>query len=392
MYDFDKIIDRTDSDSVKFRGMSHIFGREDIIPLWVADTDFLSGEFITNALRERVDHGVFGYVARSDEYKNSVVGWLGRRTGWQIKREWIQHSPGVVTGYTMAMLGCTMAGDGVLIQPPVYNPFAAAIKANGREVINNPLVDTADGYLIDFKDFEDKAKVSKAFILCNPHNPTGRCFTREELLRMGEICLKYNVTVISDEIHCDYVYKPHRHLHFADVDERFADIAITFIAPSKSFNIAGLNTAVAITSSEEIFSKYQGELNKLHLDSANIFGTIALQEAYTHGDRWMDEMVEYLEGNVNYVVDFMKKNLPSIRCHRPDATYLMWLDFREWGMPQKDLEHFMVYEAGLALNSGIIYGKEGDGYMRVNVGSPRLVIEKAMKQLYVAAQKAKEVK
>ncbi|CDN32123.1 Aspartate aminotransferase [Mucinivorans hirudinis] len=378
---FNEIIDRSGTSCEKFDSLERIFGTDDVIPLWVADMDFASADVIVEVLKRRVEHRVFGYTYRSQAYNDAIKGWVARRAGWQIKDEWLAFSPGVVVGVTFAMLSCTSEGDGILIQQPVYHPFAMVIKANNRQVINNELLNTEQGYRIDFEDFEEKLKHSKAFILCNPHNPTGRCFSQAELKRMGDLCVKYGVRIISDEIHSDFVYKPYKHIHIASISREIADNTITFIAPSKSFNLAGLSTAVAISSSEKILKEYNQELHKIHLDSGNIFGIEALMAAYNDGDEWMDSMKEYLCGNIDYVIDFLRKNLPEVKCHRPEATYLMWLDFSAWRMTQAELNEFIVKKAGLGTTSGVIFGDGGRGFQRMNVGSPRAVIEKAMNQL-----------
>lgn len=381
MYDFDRVVDRKASDCEKHGSLERVFGREDIIPLWVADMDFMSADFIVEAIRERADHGVFGYTYRSAEYDAAIQGWLKRRSGWCVEREWLAFSPGVVVGLAYAMLSCTAPGDGVLIQQPVYHPFGMVIRDNDRRIVNSSLVNTNGGYEIDFEDFEAKLKDSKLFILCNPHNPTGRCFTREELIHMGELCVKHDVRIISDEIHSDFVFAPHKHIHMATLSPEIASRTITFIAPSKSFNLAGLCTAVAISSSEQVMAEYKNELRKIHLDSSNIFGVAALKAAYSKGDDWMDQMKRYLEGNIDFVIGFLRDNLPSVKCRKPEATYLMWLDFSEWGMTQDELNSFLVNKAGLGMSSGTIFGDGGAGFERLNVGAPRSVLEKAMNQL-----------
>lgn len=381
MYNFDKIIDRTDTDCEKYDSREHIFGAKDVIPLWVADMDFVSADFIVEAMRKRLDHRVFGYTYRSADYDAAIQGWLLRRSGWQVEREWLAYSPGVVVGVTYAMLSCTQEGDGVLIQQPVYHPFAIVTKANNRKVVNSSLINTPQGYRIDFQDFEAKLKESKVFILCNPHNPTGRAFTEDELRRMGELCVKHDVRIISDEIHSDFVYAPHRHTHIATLSPEIAARTITFVAPSKSFNLAGLCTAVAISSSPEVLSQYKAELHKIHLDSSNIFGATALKAAYSEGDQWMDDMKSYLEGNIDYVLDFLRTNMPQVKCHKPEATYLMWLDFSEWGMTQEQLNRFLVEKAKLGMTTGVIFGDGGHGFQRMNIGAPRATIRQAMEQL-----------
>jgi len=286
----------------------------------------------------------------------------------------------------MALLAVTNEGDGVVIQPPVYHPFGRAVKFNDRKLITNPLVYHPEkGYTIDLEDLDRKLDGAKAFILCNPHNPTGRAFTREELLKIGELCIKHGVTIISDEIHCDFVYKPNKFTHIISLSPEIAEITMAFTAPSKSFNVAGLSTSVAVIPSEELRKLYRKQMLKFHMEGGNIFGMVALEAAYTHGDEWMDQLVEYLDGNAQYILDFMAENLPSVRCFKPEATYLMWLDFSAWGLPQKELNEFISHQAHIGLSDGTIFGKEGEGFQRINIGSPRKILEKAMAQLLSAA-------
>lgn len=386
-YNFDNEIDRTVTDCEKYSNNKAIFGTDDIIPLWIADMDFVSADFIVEALKKRAEHGVMGYVCRCESFWTAVMEWMEFHSGWKIDRQWLQFSPGVVAGLVFAMNSNTKEGDGVLIQPPVYHPFANVIRSNNRKIINNPLVLTQNGYEIDFEDFEAKAKLAKVFLMCNPHNPTGRVFTEEELRRMGEICVKHNVVVVCDEIHMDFIYKPNRHIHFAAIDKRFADITITLAAPSKSFNIAGLCTAYAVISNEKLRNDYETELTKIHCDNSNIFGVEALKAAYTKkGEEWLECMLDYLECNIDYVLEFLKANLPSVKCIKPQATFLMWFDFREWGLTPEQLNDFLINEAKLGLNNGTMYGEQGSGFMRVNIGEPRSVIVRAMEQLLRAAK------
>lgn len=386
-YDFDSVIQRGGTDCEKYGNTKAIFGRGDILPLWIADMDFRSSEPIIEALKRRAEHGVFGYVFRSKSYAEAVQHWVERRAGWYIATDWVCHSPGVVSGVAFAMLALSEKGDGVMIQPPVYHPFKELIEINDRRVVNNELRHTDSGYEIDFEDFEAKAKEAKIFILCNPHNPSGRCFTEKELLRMGEICVANDVMIISDEIHSDFVYKPSHHIHIASLRPEFADRTITFIAPSKSFNVAGFTTAIAIVPSADLRAKYCHQMSKIHIDNSNIGGLVALQAAYNSSEDWLDQVVEYLEGNIDYVLDFLRKNLPSVKCHKPEATFLLWLDFRAWGMSEAEVERFLVFEAALGMNHGSMFGSGGECFFRMNIGAPRSIIRAAMEQLLSAAKK-----
>lgn len=388
-YDFDTYIERIGSDCEKYEHLNEIFGTDRVIPLWVADMDFAAADFIVDAMKKRMEHPIFGYTFRAQCYFEAIIGWVGRHYAWDIKPEWISFSPGVVAGVTFAMLECTEEGDGVLIQPPVYHPFAHAIRDNNRKVVTNPIIETKEGYRIDFDDLDRKLAQVKAFILCNPHNPTGRVFTQEELLRIGELCQKHDVTIISDEIHSDFVYGPHKHIPIASLSDDLANRTITLIAPSKTFNVAGFSTAVAIIPNADRMEAYKRELNRIHIENGNIFGTVALKAAYEQGDRWLGELKQYLQGNIDYIYDFITTHIPSVGCYKPESTFLMWLDFRKWSMSQEELNRFLVHEAGLGLSDGSIYGIDGEGvgFQRLNIGTPRCVLEKAMKQLLEAVQK-----
>lgn len=388
-YDFDTYIDRIGTDCEKYEDMKSVFGTDQVIPLWIADMDFATADFIVEAMERRMKHPIFGYTFRPQCYFDAIRGWVYRHNGWDIDTSWIAFSPGVVAGVTFGMLSCTKEGDGVVIQPPVYHPFGNTIRYNHRTVLNNPLIqDPATGeYRIDFDDLDQKLAQAKAFILCNPHNPTGRVFTREELLKIGELCKKHDVTIISDEIHCDFIFQPHEHIHIASLTEDLANRTITLIAPSKSFNVAGFSTAAAIIPSPERHAAYQAEVDKIHIENGNIFGSVALKTAYEQGDEWMRQLLEYLQGNVDFVYDFMTANIPSVHCYKPEATFLMWLDFRKWGMTQEELNRFLVQEAGLGLGDGSVYGIEGTGFQRLNIGTPRSVLQRAMNQLLEAVRK-----
>ena len=388
-YDFDTYIDRIGTDCEKYEDMKSVFGTDQVIPLWIADMDFATADFIVEAMERRMKHPIFGYTFRPQCYFDAIRGWVYRHSGWDIDTSWIAFSPGVVAGVTFGMLSCTKEGDGVVIQPPVYHPFGNTIRYNHRTVLNNPLIqDPATGeYRIDFDDLDQKLAQAKAFILCNPHNPTGRVFTREELLKIGELCKKHDVTIISDEIHCDFIFQPHEHIHIASLTEDLANRTITLIAPSKSFNVAGFSTAAAIIPNPERHAAYQAEVDKIPNENGNIFGSVALKTAYEQGDEWMRQLIEYLQGNVDFVYDFMTANIPSVHCYKPEATFLMWLDFRKWGMTQEELNRFLVHEAGLGLGDGSVYGIEGTGFQRLNIGTPRSVLQRAMNQLLEAVRK-----
>lgn len=387
-YDFDREIDRLHSDCEKWGNTQTVFGSDEVIPLWIADMDFPCADPIVRAIQRRAEHGVFGYYLREECYWQSVQRWIERRAGWWAPTGAMVHSPGVVAGVAFALLGNTQEGDGVLIQPPVYHPFANLIRINNRRLVTNPLVHTDEGYRIDFEDFERKAAQSKLFILCNPHNPTGRCFTREELLQMGEICLRHNVVIVADEIHSDFVYAPCRHIHIASLSPELAHATVTLVAPSKSFNVAGFCTAVAVIPNDELRARYEHEMAKIHIDNSNICGAVALQAAYNECEEWLEQLMTYLEGTIDEVRAFLAQKMPSVGFHKPEATFLLWLDFRAWGLDEDALTQFLVQKAKLGMNRGSMFGAEGTGFARMNIGAPRATIRRALEQLYSAAKAA----
>ncbi len=380
-YNFDRTPSRKGSDCVKFDACPAVFGRGDVIPLWIADMDFEVAPCIIEAMRLRLEHPVFGYGLRNGGFYGAINGWLRERNGWEVQREWISFTPGVVAGFTFAIRALSEPGEGVVIQPPVYPPFAASIKSSGRRVVTNPLLRTDEGWQIDFEDLDRKLSDARLLLLCNPHNPTGRVFTREELERIGELCRKHNVVVISDEIHSDLIQKPYRHIHIASLSDDMAARTVTLVAPSKTFNIAGLSTSVAIVQDDSLRRRFRGQLESVHVDQGNIFGTVALEAAYTNGADWLEELIEYVGGNMDYVIGFLKENLQQIKTWRSQSTYMLWLDMSGLGMSQADLMHFLIFQAGLGLNDGMEFGKEGTGFVRLNVGTSRAVLQQAMQQL-----------
>ena len=385
-YNFDEEIRREGTSCEKFDLRGEIFGRDDVIPLWVADMDFAAPPEVTEAIRKRAEHPVLGYSYRSDAYWDAIIGWVERHGGWKLRREWLDFTPGVVSGIVFALRAFTSEGDGVVIQPPVYHPFARQTRLNGRRVLENPLIQAGDGrFVVDFDDLDRQLSGAKALLMSNPLNPTGRVCTREELTRIGELCVKHDVLILSDEIHSDLIYDPHRHLHIAALDERFARRTVTFIAPSKTFNMAGLSTSVVIVPDDSLRRRLQVELARLHADQGNIFGAVALEAAYSRCDEWLEQLIGYLDGNVSYVLDFLRDRIPSVHAARPEGTYLMWLDFREWPMTHEQTYRLLIDRAGLGVNEGSMFGEQGRGWMRFNIASPRRVIERAMDRLYRAA-------
>jgi len=380
-YDFDKVINRADTNCVKYDLRQQVFGNPDVLPMWVADMDFETPDFVRKAVIERAEHPVYGYHFKDEAYFESIKGWLARRHHWGVEQEWMSFTPGVVCGFTMAVLAFTQPGDEIIIQPPVYPPFHHAVTSQGRKLVYNSLVNREDGYELNYDQLVEQAKTAKMLILCNPHNPVGRCWTRNELLFLGEICMKNNLLVVSDEIHCDLVLPGYRHLPFASLDKEFAQRSITFHAASKTFNLAGLATSTAIIPNEGLRKIYNNYVNNLEAHLGNIFGKVATQTAMNNGDEWLGQLLDYVQGNIDYVSEYLKTHLPKVAFHKPQATYMMWLDFNGFGYSEEELWRKMTQEAQLGLNRGKDFGTEGSGFFRINLACPRATVEEAMQRL-----------
>ncbi|MDR1743126.1 MAG: pyridoxal phosphate-dependent aminotransferase [Dysgonamonadaceae bacterium] len=382
-YNFDEIIDRSATNTVKFGGLETSFGNKDLIALWVADMDFKSPPCIIKALEARVQHGVFGYTRPGNEYYDAIVHWLKNRHQWAVEKDWITYVPGVVKGFAFVIDAFTEKRDCIIIQPPVYHPFRLVTEALGRVVVNNPLILENGQYRIDFEAFEKAVRENncKLFIFSNPHNPGGRVWTRDELKRLSEICAENNVLVVSDEIHSDLTLYGHKHLPFASVSQQAADNCITLMAPSKTFNIAGIVSSFAVVSNEKLRAKYLNFLAPRELDQGSIFSYTATVAAYEGGEEWLDQLLAYIQGNIEFVDNYLKQHIPQIKAMIPEASFLVWLDCRELNLPQASLVKLFIDKAGLALNNGTMFGPGGEGFMRLNVGSPRSILEKALKNL-----------
>ncbi len=388
MYDFDKIIDRTGSGDLKHEVLEERYGRSDLLPLWVADMDFETPQFITDALRKRIDHSLFGYTVEPKDYWPTVQQWLKDHHQWDVKHEWLTYIPGIVKGIGMVVNVFTKPGDKVIIQPPVYHPFRLTPQGNGREVVYNPLHENADGsYSMDFDNLaevaDDKCKV---LILSNPHNPAGIVWDKDTLARLADFCHDRHILVISDEIHCDMALWGNKHVPFAMVSEKAAQGSITFGAPSKTFNIAGIVSSYAIVPNDEIRAKFYSWLTANELNEPTIFSPIATIAAFQHGEEWRQAMLHYVEENILFVEDYCKKHMPQLKPLRPEASFLVWLDCRQLGIDHKQLVDLFVNKAHLALNDGEMFGQGGEGFMRMNVGTPRSVLQQALEQLRQALQ------
>ncbi len=381
--DFDRIIDRKNTRCLKYdfavkRGMP-----EDVLPLWVADMDFETSSYIEDALTERVQEGIFGYSDVQTPYFEIIRDWMIRHHDWEPQEKWLIKTPGVVFALAMAVKAYTDPGDKVLLQQPVYYPFSEVITDNGREVVSNDLVLTEDGtYKIDFADFEQKIIVNgiKLFLLCSPHNPVGRVWTKEELEKIGDICVKHGVTVVSDEIHNDFIWEG-THTVFAGIKKEFADISVTCTSPSKTFNLASMLISNIFIPNQILRRKFRKEMDRAGISQLSVLGLVATEAAYAHGDEWYAAMKNYVRDNIAFARAYVEENLPGVRMIDTQGTYLIWLDFRQTGLTVEQLDHKIIYEAGLWLDSGKIFGKTGEGFERINVACPRAVLQEALDRI-----------
>lgn len=387
-YDFDQPISRLGTASVKWDQLERLFGEQEIIPMWVADMDFKSPPAVVEALTERAKQGVYGYTIRTQGYYDAIIGWQKRRHNWQVEQEWLSSCPGVVPALSLIVSAFTQPGDKVLLQSPVYHPFYDVIAENGREIVCNELVLQGGRYQIDFASLEQQLQDGvKLMLLCSPHNPVGRVWQRDELIRLGELCLKYNVLVICDEIHCDLVYPGQQHIPFASLSEEFAQNSITCIAPSKTFNLAGLQTSVIILPNREHRNLYNRALKSHALFLENFFAVTAVEAAYNHGEEWLDQLMRYLQGNLDFLTDYLTDQISEIKVIKPEGTYLVWLDCRQLGMDAKQIKQWMYHEAKVALIEGSTFGKNGEGFLRMNIACPRSVLAEALDRIQQAVKR-----
>lgn len=389
-YNFDKKINRKNTDSIKWNNLKENYGSEDLLPMWVADMDFESPKEVIDALKERVEHGVFGYPYIGDEVYNSIINWVRKRYNWHIKKEWIVFTLGVIVGLNIAIKEIGEEGDNVLVQTPVYPPFFRVIENHKRELRVNPIKFDGEKFLIDFEDLEEKIdNRSKLMMLCNPHNPVGRAWTREELNRLGEICIKNDIKIISDEIHADLTLEGVKHTPIASISEELANRTITLLSPSKTFNIAGLFTSIAIVPNKELRETFKKSLEKMEIGHVSIFGSLALEAAYSEGGEWLNEALIYIEDNIDFAIEYIQKHIPQIKVSKPDATYLLWLDFRSLGKTADEVKEALLNVGKIILNDGRPYGQGGEGYFRLNIGCPRSRVEDGLKRIKKAVESLK---
>lgn len=386
LYDFDEIIDRKNSESEKWCNLVQVFGRNDVIPMWVADMDFKSPPEVIKVLEERVQHGVFGYPMLKDGYLEPFINWILKRHKWNLNKNWIIMNSCVVDSLKTAILSFSKPGDNVIIQPPVYRPFFNIVTSNGRTLLTNPLKLENGRYSIDYEDLEVKLseKRTKLLMLCSPHNPVGRVWQEDELKLLGELCLKYDVLILSDEIHSDIVYyNDKNHIPIASLSKELQNSTLSFYAPSKTFNLAGLRTSFVVIPNEKLRTEYETVLVNTSSRSINIFGLLAAEAAYSYGEKWLDELIVYLKGNIDFVINFFKINLPKVEITSPEGTFLLWLDFRKYG-EESFVKDILINKAHVGLEEGSIFGQEGQGFFRMNIGCPKKILEEACNNIYLA--------
>lgn len=381
-YNFDADVNREGTNALKYDVLEERFGRPDLLPLWVADMDFEAPPCVKEAIIERAKHGVFGYSCPSQAYYDSIINWVGKQHKWNINQEWITFIPGIVRGIAFVIDCFTKKGDKVIIQPPVYHPFSIVPTLHERELVFNHLeCDGENIFRINFDLLRQQAKEAKLLILCNPHNPGGRVWTREELAEIAEICHENNLLVISDEIHSDLAFAPYTHVPFASVSEKAAQCSITFMAPSKTFNVAGIVSSFGVVPNAQLRETFFHYLRRSEFNEAHLYAYVVAQTVYTQGEAWLKEAKEYIWQNIQFVDKYLQTHLPKIKAILPQASFLIWLDCKELGLSQEELVSFFVNEAKLALNNGTMFGDGGEGYMRINVGTQRQKLEQALTQL-----------
>ena len=381
-YDFDTVLDRRGTHSLKWDRCQVDFGLDDVIPMWVADMDFAAPPAVVQAIGRRAAHGAYGYVSVPESFWESAIGWLERRHEWTVERRWLHRAPGVVPALSLSVNAFTEPGDAVVVQTPVYYPFFHAIENNGRRLVRNPLIADGDTYRMDLADLERKIDSrTRLLILCSPHNPVGRVWTRPELEALGEICIRRNLVVLSDEIHMDLTLPGHTHVPLATMSPALADRTVTCVAPSKTFNLAGLSMSLIVASNPELLARYERQFDASGLEIASLFGTVALEVAYRSGDEWLDQLREYIAENVDFAERFIRERIPLLRFIRPEGTYLALVDCRRLGMPQKALDDFLLRTARVYFDSGSWFGEEAAGFERINLGCPRATLTEALERM-----------
>jgi cystathionine beta-lyase len=381
-WNFDEPARREGTNCIKYDLRKETFNVAGVIPMWVADMDFNTPDFIIDAMSARLRHEIMGYSFRPPEYFKSIIDWSLKRHSWKIEKEWICFSPGIVPALNFCTLAFTSPGDGIIVQPPVYFPFFGAVESHGRRLIYNQLRESAGNWEMDFENLKSSIdNRTKMIFLSNPHNPIGRVWSPEELSELVDICYENNLIIVSDEIHCDLIMQGFVHTPLAKISDKAAAITLSCLAPSKTFNLAGLATSSLIISDPGLRKSFNSVIEKLHIGNGNIFGAVASVAAYTHGSEWLDELVKYVNINVGYVMDFCRDRIPEIKPLRTEGTYMIWIDCRSLGMTGKELQNFFITKAGIGMNEGSTFGPGGEGYMRMNLACPLKTVIKAMEQI-----------
>ncbi|MCV6606583.1 MAG: PatB family C-S lyase [Campylobacterales bacterium] len=375
---FDKVIDRKNTDAIKYTALEKYFGTKDVQPLWVADMDFPVGGFVKKDLKARVDKTIYGYEELGDKFYSSIINWMKKRHKWDVEKQWINYIPGVVSALSSCVEAFSDEGDEVIVQTPVYYPFFSVVKEQNRKLILNPLREKDGDYKFDLKDLKSKiTKKTKMLILCSPHNPVGRVWKKKELEKLARICLENNIVIVSDEVHSDLVFK--KFTPMAKISKKIANITVTLNAPSKTFNLASLTTSYSITSNTALREKFTNVLQRRAITLPNAFGLASLVSVYTKGENWLEEILEYLKGNFKLVEKTFRNT--KVKVIKLEGTYLVWLDFRKFEMTQKKLEEIFLYRAKVALHNGMIFGKDGKGFFRINIALPRKELRKALEKI-----------
>ncbi|MEY8414862.1 MalY/PatB family protein [Tissierella praeacuta] len=380
-YNFDEIIDRKLSNSIKW------WESKGILPMWIADMDFKVADEILDAMKKTIDHGIIGYDDKPDSFYESIINWVKDRYNWEIKKEWLVFTPGVVPGLGISIKSFSKEGDKVIIQPPVYPPFYRVIENNNRRVVENSLIYKDNKYIMNIDDLEKSIdKDVKIAMICSPHNPVGRVWKKEELEVFGNLCLKNNIIMISDEIHCDLTFSDYKHIPLASISDEFANNTITFMAPSKTFNIAGLFASVAIIPNEKLRKLYNDTIENMEITHTNGFSIIGFEAAYKYGKNWLSQAIRYIEDNADFAVDYINKNIPEIKTYKPEGTFLMWLDFKSLGKTSEEINELLINKGKVQLNNGATFGTAGEGFFRLNIGCPREVLKEGLDRIKKAIQ------
>lgn len=380
-YNFNEIIDRKLSNSIKW------WESKDILPMWIADMDFKVADEILDAMKKTIDHGIIGYDDKPDSFYESIINWVKDRYNWEIKKEWLVFTPGVVPGLGISIKSFSKEGDKVIIQPPVYPPFYRVIENNNRRVVENSLIYKDNKYIMNIDDLEKNIdKDVKMAMICSPHNPVGRVWKKEELEVFGNLCLKNNIIMISDEIHCDLTFSDYKHIPLASISDEFANNTITFMAPSKTFNIAGLFASVAIIPNEKLRKLYNDTIENMEITHTNGFSIIGFEAAYKYGKNWLSQAIRYIEDNADFAVDYINKNIPEIKTYKPEGTFLMWLDFKSLGKTSEEINELLINKGKVQLNNGATFGTAGEGFFRLNIGCPREVLKEGLDRIKKAIQ------